>query len=250
MKQRIIVKKATYFLLLLGLIMCAGGACSKKETKENIKVPVDTTSIPEVGADTGTPEPTDTEKATQEPEKESDGSKKSTEKPQFLYDGEPIESVVYEDSFYPIVFDRPMYQVVSEGMTQVFNRDGSLFIAYSKLDSEHPELTAKDVMTSKLNEDFFSATDTYYRAYNPQLKMDSTEDKTINGVDCMRFEGSVVLEADGKEIKNYAVGYTFVKDNIPCLLIGVVVEKDQTQIHKDEVTHNVDEMIKTLRDEQ
>lgn len=249
MTRNKMLKKAAYILLLLILTLCAG-ACSKKGTKENTKESANATNTPEISKEAVTPEPTDTEKLTQEPEKESEGGKEVTDNPQFLYDGKPIESAIYEDSFYPIVFDRPMYQVVTEGMTDVFNRAGSLFIAYSILDEEHPELSAKDVMTSKLNKDFFNATETYYPAYDPQLKMDSTEDKTINGVDCMRFEGSVVSEADGKEFKNYAVGYTFVKDNIPCLLIGVVVEKDQTQLHKDEVTHNIDEMIKTLRDKR
>lgn len=149
-----------------------------------------------------------------------------------------------------MAFDRPMYQDVSEGLTEVFNRAGSLFIAYSIVDEEHPELTAKDVLTTDIEERFFERTDTYYSGYDARLEVDSTEDKTINGVECMRFEGIVISEVDGKKFKNYAVGYTFVKDNIPCLLIGVVVEKDQTQLHKDEVSHNVDEMIKTLRDKE
>ena len=108
-------------------------------------------------------------------------------------------------------------------------------------------------MTSQLNEDFFSATKYYYTgSFSQELVMDKTENMTINGVDCMRFEGKVKVKSaeDEPEKERYAVGYTFVKENIPCLLIGVVVEKDQTQQHIDEVTHNVDEMIKTLRDKE
>lgn len=247
MAQKKSIKKVPYILLLLFLMLCIG-ACSKKGTKQDAIEPANGTITPEASEEAEIPEPTDTEKRTQEPEKESEDSKNSTDKAQFLYDGDSIDAVEFSDAFHNIAFDRPMYQVVSEGYTQVFNRGGSLFIAYSMLEEEHPELLAKDVMSSDLNKRFFKATDSYYPAYDPQLKMDSTEDKTINGVECMRFEGSVVSVADDKEFKNYAVGYTFIKDNIPCLLIGVVVEKDQTQLHKDEIIHNVDEMIKTLRD--
>ncbi|SHO52809.1 hypothetical protein, partial [Anaerocolumna xylanovorans] len=152
MKQNKVVKKGIY-VLLLGLVLCVG-ACSKKETKENIKAPADTTATPEVSEETGTPEPDDGEKPTQEPEKELEDSKETTEEPQFLYDGEPIDAVEFRASSQNLAFDRPMYQFVREGRTQVFNRAGSLFIAYSVLKEEHPELTAKDVMASKLNEDF------------------------------------------------------------------------------------------------
>lgn len=248
MKQNKMLKKVIFVLMLLGLVLCVG-ACSKKPKEGDTNVSAEPTATPEPGEENETPEPDAGEEPTQEPGEETEDGQ-NTEEAQFLYDGEPIDAAEFRDPFHNIAFDRPMYQVVSEGFTQVFNRAGSLFIAYSMLKEEQSDLTAEDVMESELSDRFFAATDTYYSGYDAQLVMDSSEKIVINGIDCMRFEGAVISEADEKEIKNYAVGYTFVKENIPCLMIGVVVEDDQTQQHIDEVTHNVDEMIKTLRDKE
>lgn len=89
-----------------------------------------------------------------------------------------------------------------------------------------------------------------------QVKIDSLNVKedetvTINGVEMYRFEGEFNCTRSAGAYTQYAVGYTFIMDGIPCSVIGTVMNKYEEQPSSviKEVEEKVDAVIKTLRSE-
>lgn len=102
----------------------------------------------------------------------------------------------------------------------------------------------------------------YGLSFNNDFKFDSLtvkEDEyvTINGIEMYRFEGEFncyyeTLYKDRTEkttYTQYAVGYTFIMDGIPCSFIGVVLDEKQSQSVIKDVEEKVDALIKTLKSE-
>lgn len=102
----------------------------------------------------------------------------------------------------------------------------------------------------------------YGLSFNNDFKFDSLtvkEDEyvTINGIEMYRFEGEFncyyeTLYKDRTEkttYTQYAVGYTFIMDGIPCSFIGVVLDEEQSQSVIKDVEEKVDALIKTLKSE-
>ncbi len=89
------------------------------------------------------------------------------------------------------------------------------------------------------------------------LTVKEDEYVTINGIEMYRFEGEFncyyeTLYKDRTEkttYTQYAVGYTFIMDGIPCSFIGVVLDEEQSQSVIKDVEEKVDALIKTLRSE-
>lgn len=82
---------------------------------------------------------------------------------------------------------------------------------------------------------------------------------TINGIEMYRFEGEfncynetiIGGQAERTPYTQYAVGYTFIMDGVPCSLIGTVLNRfnDKPDSVKKDVEEKVDALIKTLRSE-
>ena len=74
---------------------------------------------------------------------------------------------------------------------------------------------------------------------------------TINGIEMYRFEGEFNCTRTAGSYKQYAVGYTFIMDGVPCSLIGTVMNKyeEQSDSVKKDVEEKVDALIQTLRSE-
>ena len=97
-----------------------------------------------------------------------------------------------------------------------------------------------------------------------QMHIDSltvSEDEyiTINGIEMYRFEGEfncynetiIGGQAERTPYTQYAVGYTFIMDGVPCSLIGTVINRfeEQPDSVKKDVEEKVDALIQTLRSE-
>lgn len=74
---------------------------------------------------------------------------------------------------------------------------------------------------------------------------------TINGIEMYRFEGEFNCTRTAGPYTQYAVGYTFIMDGVPCSLIGTVMNRfeEQPDSVKKDVEEKVDALIQTLRSE-
>ena len=93
----------------------------------------------------------------------------------------------------------------------------------------------------------------YHKSVDGQISIKGeniteTEALEINGIPVYRFKGTVIA-CLFDTWEHYVYGYSFVFDNLPCAIIGIVTDYDQPQEEIDSVTEIVDEMIKTLRGE-
>lgn len=96
----------------------------------------------------------------------------------------------------------------------------------------------------------------YAGGVDNQMHIDSltvSEDEyiTINGIEMYRFEGEFNCTRTAGPYTQYAVGYTFIMDGVPCSLIGTVINRyeEQPDSVKKDVEDKVDALIQTLRSE-
>lgn len=96
----------------------------------------------------------------------------------------------------------------------------------------------------------------YALSVDNQMHIDSltvSEDEyiTINGIEMYRFEGEFNCTRTAGSYTQYAVGYTFIMDGVPCSLIGTVMNRfeEQPDSVKKDVEEKVDALIQTLRSE-
>ncbi|ROR28699.1 hypothetical protein EDD66_104287 [Mobilisporobacter senegalensis] len=249
--------KKILIIMLLFTLLCT--ACGKDKNKDSKEAAKETTQETQENS-------TEEEKDTVAEDVESEETKEDVSgriyEPQFIYDGEPIDS--YQDSVptYDIVYDVPNYQSFEDGLTEFYIRSGKLCIAVTSGD---------EGATGMALEDVYAATEkTFSRAINGRLEggkeyngieIIEQEEVNINGVNCLRFVG----EIDGRSpsapddktlwFRYHVRGYAFVKDDIPVTIIGVTLDngsdgEDYIKQYTEEVDHNVDELMKTLRDKK
>lgn len=86
------------------------------------------------------------------------------------------------------------------------------------------------------------------------LTVNEEKNVTINGIEMYRFEGVFNCKrnaGDGTH-KQYAVGYTFIMDGVPCSLIGTTLTRlgEQPESVEKDIEAKVDALIQTLRSEE
>ena len=79
-----------------------------------------------------------------------------------------------------------------------------------------------------------------------EISFDSKQEKKINELNVVGFEGNVV---DNNGRSCFVYGYSFVIDETPCMLIGLDSSEEQEQNTHELLTNEVDAMIKTVRAE-
>ncbi len=147
----------------------------------------------------------------------------------------------------------PDWQEVEKGYTRVYKVGGGIggnyYVAWT-IERGETASTAKEAYP--LAFDCFKESVSSYGHPN-SLTIESEEEMTINGLDVYRFQGILNCKFDS-ETSNpeymYAVGYSFVWYETPCMIIGVVQDEDQHQEFIDTVTEAVDAMIYTVRSEK
>ncbi|ROR28695.1 hypothetical protein EDD66_104283 [Mobilisporobacter senegalensis] len=246
------MKKLLVIILLFTILSTACGKeknIESKDTANETTQKVEETSLKEENETTG-------EKIEQEEVKEETSEK--IYEPQFIYDGEPIDSLENSLGSTKAVYDIPKYQIVEKGLTKLYIRSGKLCIAATR---------GKKGATGMKLEDVFAVTEkTFSRAMDSNLEggygyygldINEQEEVTINGVDCLRFVGEIDgrVSEDSEDRFGYHVrGYAFVKDDTPLTIIGVTLDdgsdgEEYIKQYTEEVDHNVDELMKTLRDD-
>ena len=78
-----------------------------------------------------------------------------------------------------------------------------------------------------------------------KIAIENSENVTINGFESIKFTGNI--PSDGVELHVY--GYSFVINDIPCMVVGLVSDRDQNPELISSVNNHVDNMVKTIRTE-
>ncbi|ROR28689.1 hypothetical protein EDD66_104277 [Mobilisporobacter senegalensis] len=250
------MKRLLVMILLLTLLCTACGKDKNKDSKEAVKETTQETQ------ENSTEEEKDAVAEDAESEETKEEASERIYAPQFIYDGEPIDS--YEDSVptYDIVYDVPNYQSYDIGLAQLHIRSGKLCIAVTSGDEGATGMSFEEILAAT-ERSFGGAMDSSLEGGKDYHGIDiiEQEEVTINGVDCVRFVG----EIDGRSpsapddktlwFRYHVRGYAFVKDDIPVTIIGVTLDdggdgEDYIKQYTEEVDHNVDELMKTLRDKK
>ena len=79
------------------------------------------------------------------------------------------------------------------------------------------------------------------------IVVNSTENLNVNGISMQKFTGTV-KSTDNRTC--YTYGYTFVVNNVPCVLAGFVLTETQEQALISSIIAEVDAMVNTIRTER
>lgn len=141
------------------------------------------------------------------------------------------------------------YTPIEIGFTQLFDYGGERSIAVTAV--------GRSTEPSSLQEAYNKALENFIRACHfedyveiTSLSIENEETLEINGIDLFRFEGKLNCTDDLGDYELYTVGYSFIMDKKPCIVIGTVLEREQPQDMVDEIRTYVDYMITTLRNER
>lgn len=143
--------------------------------------------------------------------------------------------------------DVPDFQQVSLGYTQLFKVGDIKYVTV---------ITAADSVATSPKEAQTIASENFIAAMDDQdhpnsINITSEEELTVNNMDVYRFVGTINCGWEDETTWDiYAVGYSFVVDEVPCMILGAVRDESQSQELIDEVTAIVDAMIYTVRDEK
>lgn len=144
-----------------------------------------------------------------------------------------------------IYVDVPNYQEIEEGLTQLYIQQGIKYVAITANWKAKGETGNLEEAHEKCFDKFKTNMTNYQGGVN-ELNISSSEQLTVNGIDMYRFEGSINYGTQNK-YNGMALGYTFVIDDIPCEIIGSVVDANQDAEVNASLTTLIEEMIKTVR---
>ncbi len=139
------------------------------------------------------------------------------------------------------------YFVTEEGLTMLAAKGDEMYIAVTStgFDKATTLTEAQEMILDTLKIDL--------RNYSvlSKLTIDQSKIESINGIETYRYEGSFISKApNGSDYSAYTVGYSFLIDNIPCNITGLVTELSQSEEKIQEIRTLVDEMIYTVRIEE
>lgn len=177
--------------------------------------------------------------------------------PQFLCDNELIDSRE-QTVIGGVSMTVPAYTVMDGGIKYMLNRPDKLWVVFTYGEDIDKEVKLENVI-ELTEESFIQAIENNIdKLYNySKLNITDTVEIELNGIRTLRFTGSVkVTKGKGDKAKHksyYVCGYSFIKDKTPVTIFGVA--NKETKTGKDtvivdyikEVTHNLDEMMRTIK---
>ncbi|ROR28691.1 hypothetical protein EDD66_104279 [Mobilisporobacter senegalensis] len=246
--------KKLLIIILLFTLLCT--ACGKEKSEDSKEATKETTQETQ---ENSAEEEKDTVAEDAEQEETKEETSERIYEPQFIYDGEPIDSLENSLGSTKAIYDVPKYQIVEEGLTKLYIRSGKLCIAATRGEKGATGMSFEEVLAAT-EQSFGWAMDSNLEGGYSYYGLDITEQEevNINGVDCLRFVGEIDgrVSEDSEDRFGYHVrGYAFVKDDTPLTIIGVTLDdggdgEEYIKQYTEEVDHNVDELMKTLRDKK
>ena len=155
--------------------------------------------------------------------------------------------VTYKVAGESIYIDVPNYQKINKGFTEIFILHGYKYVAVTAHVNERTSniKEAHEIAFEKFKSNIQSNS----RVNSINITKDSIE--KINGIEVYKYEGTLNCELGfTKNYDVYCIGYSFIMDDIPCTLIGSIIDEEQKQEDIDEMRKMVEASIKTLRSEE
>lgn len=151
----------------------------------------------------------------------------------------------YQVPLRDIYVDVPNYQEIEEGYTRVFIVHEKKYVTVTSV-LNNTATDAKDAYSKAF--DVFCVCMQNYEGGPNSFHIKADKMMTINGIDVYYFEGTINYGEENL-YDGYGVGYSFIMDDIPCAIIGSVIDKEQPEELKKEIKEIVDAMIQSVRSE-
>lgn len=151
----------------------------------------------------------------------------------------------YQVPLRDIYVDVPNYQEIEEGYTRVFIVHEKKYVTVTSV-LNNTATDAKDAYSKAF--DVFCVCMQNYEGGPNFFHIKADKMMTINGIDVYYFEGTINYGEENL-YDGYGVGYSFIMDDIPCAIIGSVIDKEQPEELKKEIKEIVDAMIQSVRSE-
>lgn len=179
-------------------------------------------------------------------------TEKNTQKEEEQVEEEIVESE--ENTLLPNVYRVPAYDIyvnvpdmhsMEEGFTQVYYEDAVKYVTFTcdrietATDAENAfEVAYETFVSNMFGLDIIN-----------QLGEISGENIVVNDISVYSFEG--LMNCGSNPVYDaYIKGYSFIYEDMPCAIIGVVMDDTQPQEQIDAVKELVDAMILTVRSEK
>ena len=153
----------------------------------------------------------------------------------------------YQVPMRDIYIDTPNYQEIMQGFTELFIVAESRYVAITT-GEDITALDSKDAH-EKIWDSYFVDNMSNYEGGINSLTIAEDKTETINNIDVYFFEGTINYGTENIH-DGYAVGYSFIIDELPCEIIGSVIDESQSEDLKDEIREIVEEMMQSVRSEQ
>ena len=151
----------------------------------------------------------------------------------------------YQFPRHNIFIDIPDFNDIESGYTRIYKDGDSKYIAFSCF-IDNVASGAKEAFDVSYPM-FKNNVKSWHRIKgDPVLTESSVE---INGITTHKIVGTVECGIT-TSTDCYIYGYSFIFEDVPCSIIGVVSDKAQPQEEIDELTAIVDAMMESVRNEQ
>lgn len=156
-----------------------------------------------------------------------------------------LSDITYKVPMENVYMNVPNWQSIEEGLTQVYIVQPSKYVAITGNWKAKSKASSVQEAHKICFDKFKTNMDNYQGGVN-SLTISKNEEGTINGIKMYKFEGTINY-GKSNVYDGYAIGYSFILDDVPCEIIGSVIDKSQSEQLIKEVKDTVNEMIKTVR---
>lgn len=159
--------------------------------------------------------------------------------------GRILHEYIYQVPMKNIYVNIPNYHEMEQAYSELFMVRNSRYIAFTSAISSIAA-NVKEAHNEAFKE-FISNMENYEGGVNG-INITKEEITTINDLEVYKFEGTINYGINQIH-DGYAIGYSFIMDNIPCEIIGSVCDDSQSEELIKEIRDLVNEMVKTVRSE-
>lgn len=160
-------------------------------------------------------------------------------------EGNLLLSGVFEVPGTTICVDVPDMQTIESGFTEIYFQEDVKYVTFTCVRTESVD-DAENALAISINSVINGMSGLHH--LNELIEV-TGEIVTINDIETYAFEGK--FNCGRFEVYDaYVAGYSFIFEDKPCAIIGVVMDVAQPQEQIDAVKELVDAMILTVRSEE
>lgn len=186
----------------------------------------------------------DDSKSTAESSQAIDNVNENSKNASTAQDPYPQLTNTYKIPMHPIRFRAPGYSELENALSELFIIYDRKVVVITGDDINDRGTTLQDDH-NQLMLDVNVGVENYFKFDPEELKNLKTEQKQMNGYDTIYFEGQIKSEQVKKGA--YVVGYSFIANDVPCNITGIVLDVNQSEDIKKEIQENVDAVMMTVK---